>query len=330
MKKFTKISLIAAAGLFIAGCLLGSISVFAGGGVVVRNNDTWAERTIERIGNALYRATDGRLWHAVSERAERETEPSEETKDDVKRTDGGVSGANRGDQIALSDVSEREMELGAGTFYLVEKEEDDGLIDVYIEEAVGSCSYEVKKGKLRISGFQNVQHMLESAKNLYKNRVEVRVPKGSSFDEIELEIGACYMEVSGVEARKMEVTLGAAEMILADLDLHELDADVGAGRIEADNVRTVEGDINVGVGECVYSGTISGKLDAECGLGNIDLSLTGSEADHDYEIECSMGNVNVGSYSFASFGGEKHINNHTGSMFEIQCDMGNITISFED
>ena len=70
MKKFTKISLIAAAGLFIAGCLLGSISVFAGGGVVVRNNDTWAERTIERIGNALYRATDGRLWHAVSERAE--------------------------------------------------------------------------------------------------------------------------------------------------------------------------------------------------------------------------------------------------------------------
>ena len=65
MKKFTKISLIAAAGLFIAGCLLGSISVFAGGGVVVRNNNTWAERTIERIGNALYCATDGRLWHAV-------------------------------------------------------------------------------------------------------------------------------------------------------------------------------------------------------------------------------------------------------------------------
>ena len=89
MKKFTKISLIAAAGLFIAGCLLGSISVFAGGGVVVRNNDTWAERTIERIGNALYRATDGRLWHAVSERAERETEPSEETKDDVKEQMAG-------------------------------------------------------------------------------------------------------------------------------------------------------------------------------------------------------------------------------------------------
>ena len=335
MTKFTKFSLLAAAGLFTAGCLLGSISAFAGGGITAINNDIWAERTLERIGRAVYHATDGRLGYLASDRAESSAEAVKEKETrasgESNSQSGGLSGrTDEGDQIALSNVSKIEMELGAGTFYLVEKEEDDGLIDVYIEEVVGRCRYEVKKGELYISGFQNVQNMFDSAKGINRNRVEVRVPKGSYFDEIDLEIGACTMEVSGVEAGKMDVSLGAAELILTDLDLYEMDADVGAGRIEAQDVRIVDGDITVGVGECVYDGTISGNLDLECGMGNIDLSLTGSESDHNYEIECSMGNVDVGSYSFASFGDESHINNHAGSKFEIECDMGNITISFED
>lgn len=308
MKKFTKFSLIAAAGLFVTGCLLGSISAFAGGGIVIRDNDMWTERVLDGVGNVIYRMTDGRMGHQASGQAE--------------------SGKNQKDQIALSEISEIEMELGAGNFYLVEKAEDDGLIDVCIEEVVGHCSYEVEKGKLHISGFQNIRNAFN--KDISKNRVEVRVPQGSYFEEVELEVGACYMEVSGVEAGKLDVTLGAAELILTDLDLHELDADVGAGRVAAEDVRIMDGDISVGAGECAYGGTILGNLEVECNVGNIDLSLTGSETDHDYEIECSMGNVEVGSFYTVGLGREKHINNHTGSMFEIKCDMGNITISFED
>lgn len=319
MKRFTKVSLITAAGLFIAGCLLGSISALAGGGSVLRNrNRERTESVLDGIGGAVYRATDGRLGYLKTP----------ENGASSGRTEGG---AGRGDQIELADIRKIEMELGAGSFYVAEKDEDDGLIDIYIEEAEGHCSYEVKHGTLHISGFQNIRNGLEGMTGMKDNLVEVRVPKGSYFEEIDLDIGACRMDISRINAGKLDVTLGAAEVYLTEMELNELEADVGAGRIEASDVRTVKGDISVGVGECVYNGTISGNLDADCGMGNMEFSLTGRETDHDYEIECSMGNVDIGDYSAAGFmGSERHIDNHAGSKFEIECDMGNVTISFEE
>ena len=65
-------------------------------------------------------------------------------------------------------------------------------------------------------------------------------------------------------------------------------------------------------------------------MGNMELTLSGKETDHNYEIECAAGNVDIGSFSVSAMAAEKVINNNAVSNFDIECSMGNITIDFED
>ena len=61
-----------------------------------------------------------------------------------------------------------------------------------------------------------------------------------------------------------------------------------------------EVDLEVGMGECVYYGTILKDLDAQCDLGNMEIMVTGSMKDYNYEIECNAGSINLGGNSITS------------------------------
>jgi hypothetical protein len=68
-------------------------------------------------------------------------------------------------------------------------------------------------------------------------------------------------------------------------------------------------------------------MEADCGMGNLTMMLTGSEDDHSYDVECSMGSVVIGgrSYSGAADADWGSADSH----FEIECSMGNVEISFD-
>ena len=56
--------------------------------------------------------------------------------------------------------------------------------------------------------------------------------------------------------------------------------------------------------------------------------LKGKEKDHNYEIECSAGNVEINGWEFTALGTEKYVNNGAAATFELTCSMGNITLDF--
>ena len=118
----------------------------------------------------------------------------------------------------------------------------------------------------------------------------VEIPSDMVFDDIDIEAGACAMEIESLETEKLDVELGAGEIIINRLSVQKCDLNVG--------------------------------------MGNAEIYLDGSKEDYNYEIECAIGNVDIGSESFGGLASERKINNHAEATIEIECGMGNVTIGF--
>lgn len=315
MKKFVKVSLMTAGILLVVGFVFGSIGALACGGNLfgtIREEeklDDKIESVMDSLERNFYYSTGGR-WGSV-----KDNEASTQTEVEVSK------------QIAADDISNMELLLGAGTFIVGEKGYDDGVIDIQIS-GKGRCDYYVKGNTFYVEGFKDIKWY--EYNDLDENRIEIWVPLGSSFEKLEAETGAGMMEISNIEVRKIDAEIGAGMLYLNEMDIEKLSVDVGAGQMEASNVTARDAELNVGLGECLYTGNITGKLEAECSMGNMELALTGSETEHNYEIECGAGNIEIGSFSVSSLAAEKKINNNADSKFDIECSMGNITITFNN
>ncbi|MBR2401832.1 MAG: hypothetical protein IKB01_03530 [Lachnospiraceae bacterium] len=65
-------------------------------------------------------------------------------------------------------------------------------------------------------------------------------------------------------------------------------------------------------------------------MGDMTYDLEGSIKDHNYDVECAMGNVTVGNKSYSGIASDKKIDNNSNSDFNLECSMGNISVSFEN
>lgn len=229
-------------------------------------------------------------------------------------------------QVSAEQISNLDLDLGAGEFLLTEKDTDDGMISIYIE-GKGRCEYKVKGDTLSLEGFKGNNHYIRISSH---NRIEVRVPAGSSFDKIETTIGAGYMEINDITMNEFETEIGAGSLEMRDITTENFNAEIGAGYLEATNITTVNAGFAVNMGQGIYEGEISGNLDAEVGMGDITIDLEGREEDHNYDIECGMGSVSVGSYSTTAFAADRTIQNGVSSNFQINCNMGSVNIQFHE
>lgn len=183
-----------------------------------------------------------------------------------------------------------------------------------------------------------------------KDYVYLWLPKGCALKECEIEIGAGYMKSISLNADQANIAVGAGLIEMNGLGGKEisLSADAGellAGRVTAEtavlqigagHLRVEElsvsrnADISVGVGQCEIAGTITGDLDLDCDMGEAVMRLTGSEDDHSYDVECGMGEINVGSRSHSGVATERSWNSGKDSGFEIDCNMGTVTVTFDE
>ena len=344
MKKFVKVSLITAGVMLALGLVLCFVSGVAGGRrlmhIIREDNelDDKIETAVNRIGNALYEISDGDwgfVWNAENpqelvingQRVEEGAENSSRTEDVFTEAADGSGRNKRAEfQIPTEGIREWEIVLGAGTFIIEEKEEADGLMEVMVE-GVGSCDYRVEGNTLFMEGFKGIKTL---GGNSIQNFITVRLPKDCSFTETDAQVGAGIMRIEALETISLEAEVGAGELFMNRVKADELSMEIGAGYMEASKVSVKDAELSVAVGECIFEGSITGNLDAECDMGNLELTLEGSEKEHNYEIECSAGNIELGNYHFTALAAEKSIQNGAAGNFEIQCNMGNIEIKFEE
>lgn len=320
MSKFAKGSLITAGVLLAVGFVLCLISVIFGGKRILSDREFFGERfqvLDDALDNVNIDIGGGRWFVGWDGEGSSELIINNET----------ISGDGQY-QIPADDISNLELSLGAGTFIIEEKDATDGMIDISVR-GVGSCDYHVDGNTLYVDGFDNVDARLVHI-NDAENVITLKVPKDSSFDSTVTEIGAGIMRVSNIDTKDFSVSLGAGEVDLEAMNVDDFSAEIGAGAMNADDMQINHASLSVDVGGCVFSGNISGDMEVECSMGSVELDLDGKQSDHNYDIECSAGNISMEGFSAMVLDGERNIDNGADSTYSISCDMGNVEIEFED
>lgn len=154
---------------------------------------------------------------------------------------------------------------------------------------------------------------VRSTKKLSKTRkVYISYPKDVKLQELEIEMGAGTVYLN------------------RDIETEKLSVEMGAGEFDSKNpVTAEEADLEIGTGSMTFADLSAKKISGECGLGELDLTMTGTQEDYNYDLECGVGNLNVGSDSYSGLGREKSISN-TGAdrKLNLECGMGNVSVDF--
>ncbi len=326
MGKFAKVCLATAGIMMGVGVLFCLIGGLFGGGNFIRyaRNDAYMGRRIDEAAEAFGQVAES-LDDAFSFHLGGHWDDG--TKD-LEVNGGRKSNTLHEGTVPAQDVRALHLTLGAGKFIIREKDTEGGNIDIRIQ-GTGACDYYVSGGDgiLYVEGFKNINNFKGIGN---KNIITMDIPQGLSFEDVEIEVGAGIMEIHRLSAGGLETVVGAGEVLLADITAEEFLAEIGVGLMQTENAHVRDANIQVNMGSCEFTGSISGDLEAECGMGNLGLTLEGRQEDHNYELECSAGNIELDGNSISSFALERNIDNGADSTYGLVCDMGNITVDFKE
>jgi len=139
--------------------------------------------------------------------------------------------------------------------------------------------------------------------------VEIVIPKGYTLSELDMDLGAGAISVTGGNFGEVIIDVAAGEFIGTNIIAGSLRGNVGAGSIS-------------------YSGEIDGKARFDCGAGKVILHLNQAEKDFNYNIDCGIGEIIIGNSNYSGLGNHKKIENQADYTMEIDCGAGEVTIQF--
>lgn len=148
-------------------------------------------------------------------------------------------------------------------------------------------------------------------------------------DDISFDVGSGEIRTQALNADDIRIDVGSGAVTVSQMETRNLTVDIGSGQVTLEDSTVKDfADIEVGVGQVDYTGSIMGNLDAGCSVGAMYFKLTGSKEDHNYEVDCSMGSVTVGSESFGGVAASRSIQYGAASNFDLNCSIGEISITF--
>ena len=172
---------------------------------------------------------------------------------------------------------------------------------------------------------------VKSTKKLSKNRkVCISYPEDVKLQELEIEMGAGTVYLNrDIETEKLSVEMGAGEFESKNPVWESRFMSVMRNIFLHPDFPLHIPDLEIGTGSMTFADLSARKTDGECGLGELDLTLTGTQEDYNYDLECGVGNLDVGSDSYSGLGREKTISNKGADRkLDLECGMGNISVDF--
>lgn len=227
-------------------------------------------------------------------------------------SDGIVSG---------SDVNSLDIELGGCLFETRISEDGDFHLETSGIDRIQSY---VEQGKLYIKSVKTSLFLGSSA-----SKITLYVPEGQHYDRVDIDLGAGEIVIDGLSAVEVSLEVGAGQIKVKNLKAKVLEAEVGMGQIELPDMDVDQLEAEVGMGELAGSGSINVRALLECSMGNLELKLIGSQQDFNYRLDAAAGNIDLGRDSFGGLAQTRRIDNGAAKTIEADCSMGNITISFK-
>lgn len=317
MKKFTKGMLIAAGSLCAAGVVLGCVGVV---GRAVTGEEALDQREYDILQN-----TWGRFgkWRLRFGRGRGITVGYDNVVfDDDHET---VYGSFTDDSLRSEDVYRLDIEIGGGMLIL----QSGNKLEVKKNGSVG-CQYYVEGDTFYLKQYCPVggDHA----------NLRLTLPEGIALEDVNISMGAGEVNVKDLlTAEKIDIDIDAGEITMEKVKAGTFSADVEAGSVTVKRLDAEECDIDVNMGSInLRDSHITGGLDAEVNMGEVSVFLRDSYEDHDYTVNCGMGEVVIESEDgkkkeSAGFGNSMAFTGDRSngkSWYNLDCSMGNIYIGF--
>lgn len=227
--------------------------------------------------------------------------------------DSSSTTASSAELYEFENITDLEISVGACEVIIQASNTDTVQVDVsrLKYSALGlDLSVEEDNGTLLVRTMKdgNVWDVI-SAKNNNGGILKIYLPENMSLSTAVFEFGACEVEISNLTVGHMDLFIGAVDCEMERMNLSSLHAEVGAGSLD-------------------YSGTISGDVSIECGAGEVDLELSGTEKEFNYDLSAGLGEVEIGEKEYGGFAVDKTINNHADKNMVIECGAGSVSVDF--
>ena len=209
------------------------------------------------------------------------------------------------EKTRINEEEIEELDIQINSSFLVIKDSADEFFYIEKNGDGKSQAYE-ENGTLYVKAMQN-STVLGVQK---ENKVILYVPENMDLHMINVDLGAGEIEWNTLKADAMKVELGAGEFV-------------------AENVEVGDLEVSLGAGECLIQGNLQGDVKVDCAAGSVILKHEGSEDEFNYEIDCSVGSVQVDGESFSGLASSKEIDNDASKTMEISVSAGSVEVEFE-
>ncbi len=354
MKKFTKITLIIAAVLLGVGLIFCGISTAMGASVwrMAKNGELrYGNWHIGPVGLFYSRDDEVDDLDDLDDLDEDEDDDDDDDSDDDDSDDDDSDDDDSDDGDMITDISDMEFSSevpagGADSSFDVSSirniELDIDAAEITVKEPDDSTKIRavLKHGKekyysCRLDG-DTLKIKYDAKKHYYKKspQIVLYLPNGSSFDELNFDIGAADMSWKDFDGscNKLILKVGAGNFEAERFQVDgKMDVSVGVGNVEiTDGVVCGDVALDCGVGNFSMEGSVEGNLKADCGMGSMTLDLNGGEKEYNYKLSCGLGSIDVDGETYSNISGDKEVKNEGAEKnMELDCGMGSIEVDFE-
>lgn len=245
--------------------------------------------------------------------------------------DGGNTNREKNGTRTFSGTVEKLVfEAGACEIEVVAGDTEEYILS-YEGLSHATLSDSLKDDTLKISYRQDAgwPAKLFYGDDIKDTKITLTVPKDAVLSEAAFEFGAAEIEMEGISAKELLITVGAGE-----LNAHRLTATekalftVGAGVFHSEDVELTNAILECGVGEMEISGNITGESTVDCGVGEMTLTLTGDEDNYQGSLNCGLGEIHMGSVEIEGSGNKSYGTSSAESRMDIKCGIGEVDVRF--
>lgn len=325
MKKFMKTCAIIALVFLIAGVVMavtagtikgtsaiGDIVESVTGGRLHVNLDSLADEWGVFIGEGESGQNGG--YYDISEK--------DIFNDSYEIMEGDVEQSFQGEEI-----SGLKVEVGGCKLTLEPTEDENYYVEAH---SIAKFQCYLEDGVLYLKANQPVGEWKNITKDARQHTIILHVPTGSSFENLEVKLGAGVVDMSGIRAMNVDMEVGAGQINVEGLSAETCKLDVGMGAILLEDMAVENMQAETGMGNLELHGSISESAEVQCAMGAVEMELAGSERDYNYEISAAMGSVILAGREYNGFSNEKRVDNGADSTLQLECSMGSIEVTFAD
>lgn len=239
-------------------------------------------------------------------------------------------GEESGTEIFVGEVNSLVFEAGACAIEVVTGDADSYLL-AYEGLKYGELTHRLEDGNLKISYKHNdswtAKMFVED--DINDQKITLTVPKNAILDSALFEFGAADIEMEGISAKELYITVGAGALNAESLTATELAKfNVGAGTFYAEDTALMNAELVCGVGEMNVSGIFDGETKADCGVGAMELVVFGEQEQYRGELNCGLGEIEFGTINIEGSGNKDYGTSSAERRMDIKCGIGEVDVRF--